>query len=425
MKKLSSFILLAVFGLSACGGGSGEALPESDTLPVEREQFMTDCPISGTNVSKDFAKAYVYRPDKNWFFQDEPVATFKVNKGCFSGTARLDTTLVYELVFSVPESGMAQKRPFVPTATGVKIVGPEEFGKIIELVSESPENDNFNRYAALSRNMAPVAKPVNERYMQMMNEKTLYNEAVYALMSEADTASRERALEIYSEIDKLQKLDESYTEAGLAVKRERDALNAEMDSLSMAYLAEHPMVSSFYLLYTSLKTASDFNKNQQPFIDLYDRVYADKFPDHPFHTMILSLTGNRVGDHIRDFTLPDTEGVQQTLSSLTEGKIAVVDFWASWCGSCRIRSKALIPIYEKYKGDDFTVVGVAMEFKNDAAWRKALAKDGYPWINLLALDAGSSLKANHGKVFLLDHDGIILAIDPTTEELEALLQENL
>lgn len=149
------------------------------------------------------------------------------------------------------------------------------------------------------------------------------------------------------------------------------------------------------------------------------------YPDHPFHTMILSLTGNRVGDHIRDLTLPDTEGVQQTLSSLTEGKIAVVDFWASWCGSCRIRSKALIPIYEKYKGDDFTVVGVAMEFKNDAAWRKALAKDGYPWTNLLALDAGSSLKANHGKVFLLDHDGIILAIDPTTEELEALLQENL
>lgn len=349
MKKSLSLIFLAVLCLSSCSGGSGEAVPESDALPVEREQYMADCLISGTKVSKDYSKVYVYRPDQN-MFRDEPVATFKVKKGCFSGTARLDTMLVYELAFTVPGSGMAQVRPFVPTATGVRIVGPEESGNDIELVSESPENDNLNRYSALS-----------------------------------------------------------FT----------------IDSLAGEYLAEHPMVSSFYLLYQRLQSAFDFNMDMHPWIDLYDRVYADKFPDHPYHPIILSLTGNRVGDHIRDFTLPDTEGVQQTLSTLTAGKIAIVDFWASWCGSCRTRSKALIPVYGKYAGDGFTVVGVALEYKNDAAWRKALARDGYPWTNLLALDAAPSLKANHAKVFVLDRDGTILAIDPAAEELDALLQEKL
>ena len=132
-----------------------------------------------------------------------------------------------------------------------------------------------------------------------------------------------------------------------------------------------------------------------------------------------------MGEPIRDFTLPDIEGVQHKLSELTAGKLAVVDFWASWCGSCRIRSKALIPIYEKYAGADFTMVGVALEFKNDAAWRKALERDGYLWVNLVAIDAAPSLKANHAKAFVLDRDGTILAIDPTVEELDSLLQEKL
>lgn len=57
--------------------------------------------------------------------------------------------------------------------------------------------------------------------------------------------------------------------------------------------------------------------------------------------------------------------------------------------------------------------------------RKALDRDGYPWTNLLALDASPALKANHAKVFLLDPDGIILAINPSVEELDRLLQNAL
>ena len=424
MLKHAILLMLAAIYLAGCWGGSSEAVSDSDALPVEREQFMTDCPISGTKVTKDYSKVYVYRPDQSWV-RDEPIATFKMKKGNFEGTVRLDSTLVYELVFSVPGSGMAQVRPFVPTAKGIRIIGPVEFGEVIELVSDTPENDNFNRYSLISHSMDPLSGPVEERFMALMGKKALYTDAVYALMAEEDTASRERRVEIWAETDKLKKLDESYTEAGLAVKRELDALNAAKDSLQGAYLLEHPMISSFYLLYQNLRSAFVSKKDLQPWIDLYDHTYADKFPDHPYHSIILSLTGNQVGDFFRDFTLPDAEGVQHKLSDLTAGKLAVVDFWASWCGSCRIRSKALIPVYEKYAGADFTMVGVALEFKNDAAWRKALKRDGYPWTSLVAIDAVPSLKANHAKAFLLDRDGTILAIDPTVEELDSLLQEKL
>ena len=137
--------------------------------------------------------------------------------------------------------------------------------------------------------------------------------------------------------------------------------------------------------------------------------------------MIAALVENKVGDKIRDFTLPDADGVPHKLSELVSGKMAVVDFWASWCGSCRIRSKSLKPVYEKYAGDDFTIVGVANEYGNDAKWRTALKRDGYPWVSLVAVDGSPYIQSNYGKVFLIDRQGVILAINPTVEEIEATL----
>ena len=420
-------IILVVILLNACNGNTGETKQDSDALPVVREQYVAKCHLSGNNIAKEYPKVLVYRADQVAFMHKEkPVASFPIKNGSFDGIAMMDTTLVYEMVFTVPNSGMFMMRPFVPTVLGVSIIGPDSMDSDeIALLSDSPENECMKGYEAIFQQLMPQAAPIYEEYSRLASEKTLYNEKVNAMLAEAETASRERSLEIYNEFRKIQDLDESYSEEGLAVKRRIDAFRALSDSLSFAHVANHPSLSSFYRIYSIIQNAGDNTAITQPWIGLYDSTFADLFPGHPYHSMILAMTGNKVGDPIRDFTLPDVKGVPRTLSDLTAGKMAVVDFWASWCGSCRIRSKALIPVYEKYAGDDFAVVGVALEYKNDAAWRKALAKDGYPWINLVAIDAAPSLMANHAKVFVLDRDGTILAIDPTVEDLDALLQDKV
>lgn len=424
MKRVL-FAALAAFLLSACHGGRHEALPDSEELPVVREQFLTECPVTGSGITEEYSEVQIYQ-DIQDMGRKEPAAAFSVEGGSFAGSVRLDSTLVYQLVFSVPGSGMAQVRPFVPTATGVSVVGPESIGGSIQLVSDTPENACMRDFENVLLALQPVSAPIFQRYSRLMGEKALYSQAVYALLAEADTASRERSLEIYSEFnEKLRQRDDSYSRAGLSVKKELDAFQAMSDSIVRSYLAEHPTVSSFYRICEHLEQARQTGKELKPWSELYERCYAQRFPGHPYHTMILAMTGNRVGDPIRDFTLPDAKGKLHTLSELVGGKVAVVDFWASWCGSCRIRSKALIPIYEKYADDDFTIVGVALEYRNDTAWRKALDRDGYPWTNLLALDASPALKANHATVFLLDPDGIILTINPSVEELDRLLQNVL
>ena len=112
-------------------------------------------------------------------------------------------------------------------------------------------------------------------------------------------------------------------------------------------------------------------------------------------------------------------------------KIALLDLWASWCRSCRLRSRNTIPIYEKYRSRGFVVVGVAREFKNDRAWRTALEHDAYPWLNLLEMDDSTKLWEQYGlssaagQTYLIDRDGTILAINPMADELERLLREKL
>ena len=399
---------LAIVCLASCGRNTGDTVPDSDSLPIVRQQFVTQCNLSGSDITQEYPEVFVYRADQIAFMNNEqPVASFPVKEGCFEGTVMLDTTLVYDLVFTVPGSGMAMAREFIPTSAGVSFIGPDSMdAELIELVSDSPENEGLKRFEAITFEMMPRISLVYDELGRLRRQGALYSKAVNALLEEAETA-------------------ESYSPEGLVVKRQLDGLQAELDSLHIAYVEGHPSIGSLYRIYSAINYDRDNSDKAKAWVDLYDNSFADLFPDHPYHAMILSLTANQEGERIRDFTLPDKHGVQHTLSELTAGKMAVVDFWASWCGSCRIRSKALIPVYEKYAGDDFTVVGVALEYKNDAAWRKALAKDGYPWTNLIAIDAAPTLMANHSKVFLLDRNGTILAIDPTPADLDTILQTQL
>jgi len=62
----------------------------------------------------------------------------------------------------------------------------------------------------------------------------------------------------------------------------------------------------------------------------------------------------------RDFTLKDLEGHDESLGQF-KGKIVLVNFWATWCGPCRIEIPWLMALQEKYGPQGFTVLGVAMD----------------------------------------------------------------
>lgn len=61
-----------------------------------------------------------------------------------------------------------------------------------------------------------------------------------------------------------------------------------------------------------------------------------------------------------DFTLSDINGAKLSLSDY-KGKVVLLDFWASWCGPCRIEIPWFVEMQEKYRGQGFAVLGVAMQ----------------------------------------------------------------
>jgi len=61
-----------------------------------------------------------------------------------------------------------------------------------------------------------------------------------------------------------------------------------------------------------------------------------------------------------NFTLPTLDGKNLSLSEL-RGKAVLVNFWATWCGPCKIETPWLVEMQNQYGSAGLQVVGVAMD----------------------------------------------------------------
>jgi thiol-disulfide isomerase/thioredoxin len=77
-----------------------------------------------------------------------------------------------------------------------------------------------------------------------------------------------------------------------------------------------------------------------------------------------------------DFTLKDLEDHIVSLSQF-KGKVVLVNFWATWCGPCRIEIPWLIELQEKYGARGFTVLGVAMDDEGKSAVAPFVEKERF------------------------------------------------
>jgi thiol-disulfide isomerase/thioredoxin len=97
-------------------------------------------------------------------------------------------------------------------------------------------------------------------------------------------------------------------------------------------------------------------------------------------------------------TLPDPSGRPQPLSQW-QGKVLVVNFWATWCGPCREEMPDLVRAQKEYGAKGLQIVGIAAD---DADKVQQFAKEiqlnypaligGYAAIDL-SKDLGNSLVA--------------------------------
>lgn len=77
-----------------------------------------------------------------------------------------------------------------------------------------------------------------------------------------------------------------------------------------------------------------------------------------------------------DFTLKDLDEHDVSLRQF-KGKVVLVNFWATWCGPCRIEIPWLVELQDKYAARGFTVLGVAMDEEGESAVAPFVQKERF------------------------------------------------
>jgi peroxiredoxin len=128
---------------------------------------------------------------------------------------------------------------------------------------------------------------------------------------------------------------------------------------------------------------------------------AQRFAEHP------ELARERVAPN---FQLTSLDGQTISLESLT-GKVVLIDFWATWCPSCREALPHMREIARKFAGQPFVVLSISVD-SDEAKWKDFVAHNDMTWIQYRDTKGEGSIATRFGvtgipATFTIDADGIL------------------
>lgn len=151
--------------------------------------------------------------------------------------------------------------------------------------------------------------------------------------------------------------------------------------------------------------------------------------DH--YAVLMSVEATKEGKMFVDFEGQNTKGEASKLSDYVgKGKYVLVDFWASWCGPCKMEIPNLVELHKKFNGEKFTVLGVNV-WDQEAKFKEALEAEGinYPQI-YVPTDGEVNATELYGiqgipQIMLFGPDGTILKRDLRGEEMKVYVESQL
>ena len=97
-----------------------------------------------------------------------------------------------------------------------------------------------------------------------------------------------------------------------------------------------------------------------------------------------------------DFEMQDVNGMQRHVNEW-DGKILVINFWATWCGPCLTEIPAFIKLQDKYEDQGVQFVGVALHTAEEI--RDYISKVGMNYPALVGEEKAISISRSFGNRF--------------------------
>ena len=309
----------------------------------------------------------------------------------------------------------------------------EEFDKnIIEGGNLNAQHKKFKQN--FENKFNDKIKPLQDSISSLFKSDEYNSDKAKLLYTELREAkNQDEKVVIYKKLDDLKKSGENLSPKAKELDDKIKPIYEEQKVFQENYIKNNPTIVSYSFLLDNLifnKETIDINYAKNTF-----QVLSKTNPNHPYNelasNLINAIENVEIGKKYTDFSAPDLNGNSIKLSDKINGKVALLDLWATWCGPCIAKSRTMVPLYNEYKDKGFTIVGVAGEFKNTDKLVKFLDKEKWPWLNLVELDRKNDIWQKYGVdgggggIFLIDEKGIILAKDPTAEEVEKELESRL
>ena len=113
-----------------------------------------------------------------------------------------------------------------------------------------------------------------------------------------------------------------------------------------------------------------------------------------------------------NFSLKDAEGKVVKLSDY-KGKVVLLNFWATWCGPCKIEIPWFIEFEQNYRDKGFAVLGVAMDEEGWAAVKPYVTAHKVNYRMVIGDDMTAQMYGGVDSLptsFLIDREGRTAAV---------------
>jgi peroxiredoxin len=286
-------------------------------------------------------------------------------------------------------------------------------GTVFDLIAKNGDdisfttdnNDNSHTYQLTGSEESEKLKDFNKITMVYADENTkLYNE--YQTKAQAIGHESDSLVNAYR--PQFEKISEA--ESAVVLKFVNDNQNS---------------LAGFYA-----STMLDPDKYEPQLIAYADAIKG-KFSTNPgvlqFIKQMMAIKPISIGQPAPDFTVISIDNKPIKLSDY-KGKYVMIDFWASWCGPCRMENPNVVKQYATYHPKGFNILGISLD-TSKTNWQQAITHDQLTWTHASDrknFDGPTELLYHIQAIpsnFIIDPKGIIVAKNMRGTDLEDFLNK--